>query len=65
MEPPTGPQKHGAAEGFDAGATILGHVANSPIEHPLIDLPPIAGINMDVTKHVLMLWIVSGFSFWW
>ncbi len=52
---------HGAADGFDAGATILGHVANSPIEHPLIDLPPIAGINMDVTKHVLMLWVAAAF----
>ena len=37
---------HGAAEGFDAGATILGHVANSPADHPLIHLPAIGGIDM-------------------
>ena len=52
---------HAAAESFDAGATILGHVANSPSEHPLLDLPPVLGINMDVTKHVLMLWIAAAF----
>ncbi|HVG72949.1 MAG TPA: F0F1 ATP synthase subunit A [Vicinamibacterales bacterium] len=52
---------HAASEGFDAGTTILGHVANSPIDHPLIDLPPLFGINMDVTKHVLMLWISAAF----
>jgi F-type H+-transporting ATPase subunit a len=50
---------HTAAEGFNAGETIIGHVANSPIEHPLIHLPPIAGIDMSITKHVLMLWIAA------
>jgi F-type H+-transporting ATPase subunit a len=53
---------HGAAAGgFDAGSTILGHVANSPADHPLIHLPPIAGIDMSVSKHVLMLWIAAAF----
>ena len=50
---------HAASEGFDAGTTIIGHVANSSLDHPLIDLPPIAGINMDVTKHVFMLWVTA------
>jgi F-type H+-transporting ATPase subunit a len=50
---------HAASEAFDAGATIIGHVANSPIEHPLIHLPPIWGIDMSITKHVLMLWVVA------
>ena len=50
---------HTAAEGFNAGETIIGHVANSPIEHPLIHLPPIAGIDLSITKHVLMLWIAA------
>ena len=45
--------------GFNAGETIIEHVANSPIDHPLIHLPTIAGIDMSVTKHVLMLWIVA------
>ena len=48
-----------AGQGFDAGKTIIGHVANSPADHPLIHLPPLFGIDMSVTKHVLMLWIVA------
>jgi F-type H+-transporting ATPase subunit a len=50
---------HAAPEAFDAGTIILGHVANSPIDHPLIPLPTIGGINLSVTKHVLMLWIAA------
>src|SRR5688500_31481 len=52
---------HAAPEAFDAGTIILGHVANSPIDHPLIPLPTIVGINLSVTKHVLMLWIAAAF----
>ena len=48
------------AEGFNAGEVIIEHVANSPIEHPLIHLPPIFGIDLSVTKHVFMLWVVAG-----
>lgn len=48
-----------AAEKFDAGETIIHHVSNSPISEPLIHLPKIAGIDFSVTKHVLMLWLVS------
>jgi F-type H+-transporting ATPase subunit a len=51
-----------AAEGagrFDAGTTIIEHVSNSP--HPLIHLPHLGPIDMSVSKHVLMLWIVAGF----
>ena len=51
---------HAAAEGFDAGSTIIGHVANSSLDHPLIHLPPVFGIDMSITKHVLMLWVVAG-----
>jgi F-type H+-transporting ATPase subunit a len=47
------------AGGFDAGELIIGHVANSSREHPLIHLPPIFGIDMSVTKHVFMLWVVA------
>jgi F-type H+-transporting ATPase subunit a len=49
----------GAAEKFNAGRTILEHVSNSSHEHPLIHLPTIAGIDLSVTKHVLMLWLVA------
>ena len=52
---------HAASGTFDAGATILGHVADSPSDHPLIHLPTIAGIDMSVTKHVLMLWVAAAF----
>jgi F-type H+-transporting ATPase subunit a len=48
-----------AAEGFDAGKVIIEHVSNSDIDHPLIHLPTLLGINFSVTKHVLMLWIVA------
>src|SRR5689334_13766215 len=52
---------HAASETFDAGTTIIGHVANSPIDHPLIELPPVFGIDMSITKHVLMLWVAAAF----
>ena len=52
-----------AASGFDAGELIIGHVSNSPIDHPLIHLPPIFGIDMSVTKHVFMLWVVAAILF--
>jgi len=51
---------HGAAsEGFNAGETIIGHVANSSLDHPLIHLPKVFGIDMSVTKHVFMLWVIA------
>src|SRR5687768_7186976 len=46
-------------ESFDAGKVIIEHVSNSGLDHPLIHLPPVFGIDMSVTKHVLMLWIVA------
>src|SRR5688572_21560472 len=52
-----------AGQGFNAGETIIEHVANSPIDHPLIHIPKIAGIDLSVTKHVLMLWIVASLVF--
>jgi F-type H+-transporting ATPase subunit a len=48
-----------AAETFNAGETIIEHVSNSPIDHPLFHLPTIGGIDFSVTKHVLMLWLVA------
>jgi len=58
-------QEHAAAaaEGhagkFDAGETIIHHVANSSLDEPLIRLPSVMGIDMSITKHVMMLWIVA------
>ena len=48
-----------AAQGFNAGETIIGHVANSSLDHPLIHLPKVMGIDFSVTKHVFMLWLVA------
>ena len=56
---------HGAAEtaseGFNAGEVIIEHVANS--DHPLIHLPTVFGIDLSVTIHVLMLWLVASVVF--
>ena len=52
-----------AAEGFNAGKVIIEHVSNSSIDHPLIRLPTVFGVNMSVTKHVLMLWLVAAILF--
>ena len=52
-----------ASGGFNAGETIINHVSNSPLDHPLIHLPTIAGIDFSVTKHVFMLWLVSAVVF--
>src|SRR3954464_7676896 len=49
----------GHAEKFDAGETIIHHVANSSLDEPLIHLPRLMGIDMSVTKHVMMLWVVA------
>lgn len=64
-------QEHAQAAGhvaeeaakFDAGKTIIEHVSNSSIEHPLIHLPTLGGIDFSVTKHVLMLWLVAASVF--
>jgi F-type H+-transporting ATPase subunit a len=55
--------QHAAEEAgrFDAGTTIIEHVSNSSLEHPLIHLPHLGPIDMSVTKHVLMLWLVAAF----
>src|SRR5262245_56362221 len=52
-----------ASGGFNAGETIINHVSNSPLDHPLIHLPTVAGIDFSVTKHVFMLWLVAAAVF--
>ena len=52
-----------AAEKFNAGEVIIEHVSNSSIDHPLIHLWTIGGIDFSVTKHVLMLWLVAALVF--
>ncbi len=49
--------------GFDAGEVIIGHVSNTSVHHPIIELPTLFGINFSVTKHVLMLWIAASLLF--
>ena len=41
------------------GENIIHHVSNSDIHHPIFPLPYLFNIDMSVTKHVLMLWIVA------
>jgi F-type H+-transporting ATPase subunit a len=48
---------------FDAGEVIIGHVSNSSLDHPILQLPTIFGIDFSITKHVLMLWIVAALVF--
>jgi len=48
---------------FNAGEVIIEHVSNSPLDHPLIHLPTIFGIDFSVTKHVFMLWVVAAVVF--
>jgi F-type H+-transporting ATPase subunit a len=60
LQPPegeAGPEV--VAEGFNAGEVIIGHVSNSDPAHPLLHLPTVLGIDLSVSKHVLMLWIVA------
>jgi F-type H+-transporting ATPase subunit a len=52
-----------AAEKFNAGKVIIEHVSNSGVDHPLIHLPTVFGVNLSVTKHVLMLWLVAAAVF--
>jgi F-type H+-transporting ATPase subunit a len=54
---------HDAAGKFNAGETIIHHVANSSHEEPLIHLPTLFGIDFSVTKHVFMLWLVAATVF--
>ena len=64
LQPPVEPSQaaEGAQGGFNAGETIIEHVSNTSVDHPLIHLPRIFGIDMSVTKHVLMLWIVAALA---
>jgi F-type H+-transporting ATPase subunit a len=48
---------------LNVGDLILHHVANSPISEPLIHLPTVLGIDLSVTKHVFMLWVVAATVF--
>src|SRR5688572_7635904 len=54
---------HAAAGKFNAGETIIGHVANSSSEHPLLHIGPFFGIDFSVTKHVMMVWVVAAITF--
>ena len=66
MQQPETQSAHGTEhgeEGFNAGEVIIEHVANSSPEHPILHLPSIAGIDLSISKHVLMLWIVATIVF--
>jgi len=50
-------------EGFNAGATIIEHVSNTSPSDAIVHLPRIYGVDMSITKHVLMLWVVAAILF--
>ena len=50
-------------EGFDAGETIIEHVSNTNVNEAIIHLPRVFGVDLSVTKHVLMLWVVAAILF--
>jgi len=62
--------EHGEAS-YDAGAEILHHILDSnevdvflpmwKIALPEIHLPILGGIDISITKHVVMMWLVSAF----
>jgi F-type H+-transporting ATPase subunit a len=57
-------QEHAAEAGtLNVGETIIEHVSNSSLDHPLIHLPKVFGIDFSVTKHVFMLWLVAALVF--
>jgi F-type H+-transporting ATPase subunit a len=61
LQPPVEPSQavEGAKGGFNAGETIIEHVSNTSIADPIIHLPRVFGVDMSVTKHVFMLWVIS------
>ena len=61
--PPSCPNRPSARRTLDAGKVIIDHVSNSSPDHPLIHLPPVFGIDMSVSKHVFMLWLVAALVF--
>ena len=54
-----GEQTHDSSVMDQVGDNIIHHVSNSSLDHPLIHLPLVFGIDLSVTKHVFMLWIVA------
>ena len=63
VEHATQPAAEHSAKAFNAAETIIGHVANSSLDHPLIHIPKIFGIDFSITKHVFMLWLVATIVF--
>jgi len=55
----SGEQTHDSSVMDQVGDNIIHHVSNSSLDHPLIHLPHVFGIDLSVTKHVFMLWIVA------
>jgi len=65
FQPPVEPAQaaEGAKGGFNAGETIIEHVSNTSVNDPIFHLPRVFGVDMSVTKHVLMLWIIAAILF--
>ena len=55
----SGEKSTGSSVMDKVGENIIHHVSNSDINHPIVHLPHLFGVDMSVTKHVLMLWITA------
>lgn len=59
-EPPSDPHNSGGSVLDRIGEIILHHVSNS---EPIIVLPTVFGVNLSITKHVIMLWSAAAIVF--
>src|SRR5204863_527851 len=53
LQPPVEPSQaaEGAQSGFNAGETIMEHVSNTSVDHPMIHLPHVFGVDVTVTAN--------------
>jgi F-type H+-transporting ATPase subunit a len=54
-----GEQNSGSTVMEEIGDNIIHHVSNSSPDHALIKLPEIMGVDLSITKHVFMIWLVA------
>ena len=55
LQQPEAKHGHGAGDAFNAGEFIMHHIS----DHVIVELPTIYGVNLSITKHVLMMWVAA------
>lgn len=53
------PQEHGQPAGEHHEETIAGYILHHIKDSTLVSLPTLFGIDLSITKHVLMMWIAA------